>query len=515
MAQLNDPGPHAHDGSSEATDRPHPPGAYPVVVVGSGPGGLQVAYSLRALGVPYAHLSADAAPGGMFRRFPFFQRLLSWTKMHAPYPQGSRGYEWYDWNSLLGAAPEDRALMPGLMDGTSSFPSRPEMQQNLELFAERAGLPIRYGTRWERTRREDDGTFVLETTDGEYRSRVVVFAVGAAEPYTPRTPGLDEVPHYVETRPAETYAGKRVFIVGKQNSAFELATGLLPVARSIVLASPRPPTLSVNAHSLNGIRARYVQPWEDHVVGGGVTSLNAAIERVERGADGYRVHLRRTDADLAMEVDADEVIAATGFVCPLQDLADLGVATYGQQRWPVLTPWWESATVPGIYFAGTIGQASPGLRKWGLPANSGAVHGARYNARLVAQQIAERHLGRQRERPEVPRDRLVPFLLDEASRAPELWNQKSYLCRVVIRDADGTLRDDGIQPLQPFVDDPGPDGVAIAVEENDRDAIYPALYVRQAGRVSPDVELDPDPLHRFEREPYDAELRSRLAPFLA
>ena len=515
MAQLSEPGDPARERSLDGGVRPHPPGTYPVVVVGSGPGGLQVAYSLRAVGVPYAHLSADAEAGGMFRRFPFFQRLLSWTKLHAPYPHGSRGYEWYDWNSLLGATTDDRALMPALMDGTSSFPSRPEMQRNLELFAERAVLQIRYGTRWERTRREDDGTFVLETTDGEYRSRVVVFAVGAAEPFTPHTPGLDQVPHYVDTRPAETYAGKRVFIVGKQNSAFELATGLLPVARSIVLASPRPPTLSVNAHSLNGIRARYVQPWEDHVVGGGVTSLNAAIERVERGADGFRIQLRRTDADLAMEVEADEVIAATGFVCPLRDLPDLGVATYGQQRWPVLTPWWESATVPGIYFAGTIGQASPGLRKWGLPANSGAVHGARYNARLIAERIAEQHLGWQRQRPEVSRDRLVAFLLDEASRAPELWNQKSYLCRVVTRDEDGVLRDDGIQPLQPFVDGAGPDAVAIAVEENDRDSIYPAVYVRHAGRVSPDVELAPDPLHRFEESAYQVELHSRLGAFLA
>jgi hypothetical protein len=132
----------------------------------------------------------------------------------------------------------------------------------------------------------------------------------------------------------------------------------------------------------------------------------------------------------------------------------------------------------------------------------------------VAQRIAERHLGWQRERPEVAPDRLVPFLLDEASRAPELWNQKSYLCRVVTRDGDGVLRDDGIQPLQPFVDDAGPDAVAIAVEENDRDAIYPALYVRQAGRVSPDAELGPDPLHRFEQTAYHAELRSRLDAFL-
>jgi hypothetical protein len=35
----------------------------------------------------------------MFLRFPFFQRLLSWTKPYAPVPRGTRAYERYDWNS--------------------------------------------------------------------------------------------------------------------------------------------------------------------------------------------------------------------------------------------------------------------------------------------------------------------------------------------------------------------------------------------------------------------------------
>ena len=82
-------------------ERPFPPGDYPLVVVGSGPGGLQVSYSLRRLGVEHAFISADESPGGMFRRFPFFQRLLSWTKPYAAVPRGTRAYERYDWNSLL------------------------------------------------------------------------------------------------------------------------------------------------------------------------------------------------------------------------------------------------------------------------------------------------------------------------------------------------------------------------------------------------------------------------------
>ena len=124
---------------AELTERPFPPGPYPVVVVGSGPGGLQVSYSLSRLDVDHAVLSADDAPGGMFRRWPFFQRLLSWTKPYAPVARTDRAYERYDWNSLLADEPESRALMVGLMDGTSYFPSRPEMERNLATFAEEIG----------------------------------------------------------------------------------------------------------------------------------------------------------------------------------------------------------------------------------------------------------------------------------------------------------------------------------------------------------------------------------------
>ena len=71
MAELTQAG----DGTVDP--RPFPPGDYPVVVVGSGAGAIQVSYSLRRSGVDHAVVSADPAPGGMFRRLPFFQRLLS------------------------------------------------------------------------------------------------------------------------------------------------------------------------------------------------------------------------------------------------------------------------------------------------------------------------------------------------------------------------------------------------------------------------------------------------------
>jgi len=481
--------------------KPFPPGEYPVVLVGSGPGALQVSYSLSRLGVDHAVISADPSAGGMFRRWPFFQRLLSWTKPHAPAKRGSREYERYDWNSLLGADSSCTAIQPELMDGTSYFPSRPEMEANLVAFAERGKVTVRYGCRWTGTRRvegPDGERFEIETTDGVYRSRVLVLAVGVAEPYTPPGPAMEHAIHYADVRPAETYADRRVLIIGKQNSGFELATGLLPWARQLVLVSPSKLKLSVDTKTLVGVRARYLQPYEDHVLGGGVSVLDGSLDRIERGSDGrLTVSLRRTDggADLALEFD--DVISATGFVAPLLDLPELGVQTVGQSRLPVQTPFWESTTVPGIFFGGTIGQGAKGLQKHGVPANSGAVHGARYNARVLAARIAQTHFGIEPERPHLATEAIPGFIGAELSGAPELFHQRRYLARVLTADPAGGMRDDGVQPLAYVLDQGGPNALAATLEGDGSGAIYPVIYSRIGGKVV-EHAVEPDPLMRFD-----------------
>ena len=494
---------------NDPSDRPFPPGEYPVVVVGSGPGGLQTSYYLRRLGVDHAVISADSAPGGMFRRFPFFQRLLSWTKPYGPVSREDRFYEWYDWNSLLADEPENKAIMPTLMDGTSSFPSRPEMELNLATYAERTATRVRYDCSWESTSR-DGQRFVLHTNDGDYRCQVVIFAVGIAEPYIPDTPGFEHVAHYVDTRTPDSYAAKRLFIAGKENSGFELATGLLQWAQRIVLCSPRPAKLSVNTHSLLGVRARYIQPVEDQILGGGVFMLNASINRIERMGTAFRVVCARSEGGGELMVDADEVIAATGFVCPLKDLQEIGVSVFGRSQLPSMTNYWESATVPGIYFAGTIGQGVSGMKKYGLPANSGAVHGARYNARTMVFHVARKHFGIEPARSSVEPSRLADVLMEEATRAPELWNQKSYLARSFSLDSGAGILDEGIVPLADFVDTEGPAAVAIAVETDDTGDIHPAVYVREEGRPAVETLLSSQPMHDFRNADNRAQLVSLL-----
>ena len=488
-----------------AVERPFPPGDYDVVVVGSGPGGLQTSYCLRRLGIRHAVLSRDDQPGGMFQRFPIFQRLITWTKPDAPVERTSREYEWYDHNSLLAEEPELKALVPALMDRAYDLPSRAEMEAGLAAFAERARLEVRYGCTWESTRHEGEEV-VLVTSDGEYRSRFAVFAIGVTEPWRADVPGLEHAAHYVDTREPQRYADRDVFVVGKRNSGFEVAQGILPWARSIVLGSPRP--VQTGALALSALRVRYLHPYDEYARGGpGTYVLDVTIERVERRGDGFRVVTHGTTWDGTLEFEVDDVIAATGFQAPLRDLPQLGLVTVADGRVPALTPFWESVSLPGVFFAGNASQGARGIEKRGAGASSTSVNGFRYNARVLTEHLAQRLNGRA-PRLEPVTD-IVPFLLRELSSAPELWVQKGYLCRVVSVAGDG-YEDGGVVPLANFLDSHGPDALAASVEVDDAGRIIPTLYIRRRGEVL-EHQFDPHPLHEYESEPYRRELSAVLS----
>jgi thioredoxin reductase len=495
-----------------AVERPFPPGEYGLVVVGSGPGGLQTSYCLTRLGIEHAVLSADEAPGGMFRRFPLFERLISWTHPSADVPRGSRAFEAHDQNSLVADESELGSLVLEHIGDDHRRPARDEMAAGLRTFAERAGVRVRYGCRWESTRRSED-ILVLGTSEGEYRCTAAIFAIGMTEPWAPPIPGLELDMHYVNvSSEPDRYRDRRVVIVGKRNSAFEVGEAIVRSGlRELTLVSPRPPDLARLARS--PLRPWYLTPYDEHVRGApGRYVLNASVERVERRGDAYVLHALDPTRPEALQVEVDDVIAATGFRAPVQDLPELGVATVLDGRLPALTPFWESVTVPGIYFAGNVTQAAQGLRKHGVASVSSMVCGFRYNARILARHVAEAVFGRTLERPAVDPERVVAYLLDELNRAPELTMQKGYLARVLSVGEREGIRDQGILPLEVFVDGSA-DGVAATLEFDSEETIRPVVYMRRHGTLR-EAELEPHPLRRYDDPAYARELELLLRPLL-
>jgi thioredoxin reductase len=496
---------------ASSNDRPFPPGDYPVVVVGSGPGGLQVGYALRRLGIEPAMVSADDGPGGMFRRFPLFERLISWTHDAADVPRDTREFEAHDQNSLVADERELRALVAAEIAEGRRRPARQEMEAGLRAFAERAGVSVRYGCRWESTR-YDEGGLVVGTSDGEYRARALVVATGMTQPWVPPIPGLELDQHYVNVAgEPKGYRDRRVVIVGKRNSAFEVGEALLRRGvRELTLVSPRPPDLGRLARS--PLRPWYLTPYDEHVRGApGRYVLDASVDRVERVGDAYRIHALDPARSDPLLLDADVLVAATGFQAPLADLPRLGLATVGDGRLPALTPYWESVSLPGVYFAGNITQAAHGIRKHGVASLSSMVCGFRYNARVVARRIAEAVFSIPLERPRLQATEVSDFVLAQVARGPEIAMQKGYLARVLSVGQEGVL-DEGVHPLEVFVDGSW-DGVAVTLEFDDAEAIRPALYVRQDGQLQ-EILLPPHPLRRYDGPEYEAEVAAALKPLL-
>jgi hypothetical protein len=332
------------------------------------------------------------------------------------------------------------------------------------------------------------------------------------EPWVPTVPGLEVEQHYVHVSSSgDRYRDRRVVIVGKRNSAFEVGEGILRQGlRELTLVSPRAPDLGRLARS--PLRPWYLTPYDEHVRGApGRYVLNASLERVERTAGGYRVHVADPTLSEPLVLDADDVIAATGFEAPLRDLPNLGVATVLDGRLPALTPLFESLTVPGIFFAGNVTQAAQGLRKHGVASVSGMVCGFRYNARILGRHLAATLSGVPPSRELLAPDRVVPYLVGELDRAPELAIQKGYLARVLRARADGIV-DDGILPLEIFVDD-DEDGIAATIEFDADETIRPVVYVRRRGDLR-EVALPPHPLRRYDALAYREVLDELLRPLL-
>jgi hypothetical protein len=245
-------------------------------------------------------------------------------------------------------------------------------------------------------------------------------------------------------------------------------------------------------------RARYLEVLEDHCFGGGSFVIDCAIERIERAGQVWRVHTQGTTIPGETVYEVDEVIATTGFGTPLGDLPKLGVTTFYKDRLPTQNAFWESTSVPGIFFAGAATQGQVGLRKYGFPTGSASVGGFRFNAQVQAAHIVRR-FGIEPPRRELDSDGVVDFLLGEATNSGALWRQQGHLARVVTYGPDG-IWDEGVLPLAPFVDaTEGPDAVAIAVETDPEDNLQPAAYIRRKGAVTEHI-LYPAHLHDFTCE---------------
>ena len=398
------------------------------LVIGAGPAGLQLGYFLTQAGADCVVLEREQSVGSFFRTFPRHRRLISLNKVHNVGDDPETALRW-DWNSLLNHSPE-------LLFGQYSqeyFPSAEDLVRYLEDFQREHRVPVRFGAEVQRVERHAGG-FRLYTGDGGYECECLVVATGWAGPYLPDIDGIEHAVGYEEMSLApEDYRGQRVLVIGKGNSAFETAHHLLPYAAMIHLASPTPLRLAWNTKHPGHVRGMYGALLDSYQFKTLHSVLDCHLDRIRPTATGLAVQISYTHADGERELlEYDKVLRCTGFV-PDLSFFDADCRPRLSGRLPDTGTDWQSTSVDGVYFAGTLAQVRDHKR-----ASSAFIDGFRYNLRTLTALLRERYEGVALERATVPAeiDHLTGLILDRVNWSSALWTQFEYLCDALVVDPD-------------------------------------------------------------------------------
>jgi hypothetical protein len=405
------------------------------LIIGAGPAGLQLSYFLQQAGADYLTLERENAPGCFFGRYPRHRKLISLNKVHALSDDPEIRLRW-DWNSLLSEPPG----LPFCNYSSEYFPHADDMLRYLADFHSAYALNVRFTTSVDRIEKAD-GQFIVHTAERILRAQCVIVATGWAGPHIPDIPGIELAIGY-EAMPAagEAFAGQRVLIIGKGNSAFETAQALLSHAAIIHLASPHPVRLAWTSKHPGDVRGQYGALLDSYWFKTLHGVLECEIERIWREGHRFKAHITYTLTENEQAVlDYDAVLRCTGFT---MDTAIFDASCQPQRtlggRIPAIGPDWQSLNIDGLYFAGTLMQGRDVKR-----ASSAFIDGFRYNLRTLARLLVERydHTPLGHGTLTADPDELTHAMLDRANWSSALWTQFEYLCDVyVVDEAVGLVR---------------------------------------------------------------------------
>ncbi|WP_433514367.1 NAD(P)-binding domain-containing protein [Nonomuraea sp. CA-143628] len=409
--------------------------AHDYLIIGAGPAGLQLAALLEQGGHDYVVLERGAGPGTFFTRFPRHRQLISINKVHTGYEDPELRLR-MDWNSLLSDDPE--LLFTRYSE--LYFPQADDLVRYLSDFAAATGVRVHYDTHVSRISRDDDGFTAVDRDGRSWRGRRLIMATGVSQPYVPPIPGIEATERYdtFETDPA-SFVDQRVLVIGKGNSGFETAEALMAKAAVIHVAGPHSIKMAWQSHYVGHLRAVNNNFLDSYQLKSQNTVLDGTVESIERRDDGrYRVMFRYARTVEALrELFYDRVIVCTGFRFDASAFDDsCRPALVVNDRFPEQTPAYESTTVPGLYFAGTLTQQRDFKKS-----TNGFIHGFRYGVRALHRILTTRYHGGTwpAGKVEPTPDAVSDAIIARVNRSSALWQQFGVLGDVVTVDGDTAL----------------------------------------------------------------------------
>ena len=347
------------------------------LIIGAGPAGVQLGYFLAQNQRNYLILEKAGNAGAFFDIMPRHRYLISINKVYTGVDNPTTNLRW-DWNSLLSDS-EDLLFKNYSKD---YFPDADLLSKYVMDFANHYQLNIQYDTRVTNIHKEG-GRFIVTDTDGNtYTSDRLVVATGFSKSYIPDIPGMELCKTYANhSIHPEDYINQRVLIVGKGNSAFEVADHLTKTAATIHICSPHSLKFAWQTHYVGHLRAVNNNFLDTYQLKAQNAVIDATIRKVEMKDGKYQVDIAYSHAQgQVATVTYDHVILCTGFKfdASLFDESCRPELAH-MDKFPAQTSAWESVNVPDLYFAGTLMQACD-YRK----TMSGFIHGFRHNIEALS-----------------------------------------------------------------------------------------------------------------------------------
>ncbi|MCM3441321.1 flavin-containing monooxygenase (plasmid) [Metabacillus halosaccharovorans] len=319
------------------------------IVIGGGQAGLASGYHLKKKGLKFLILEANN------------QAIGSWPN-------------YYD--SLKLFSPSHLSSLPGLkMPGKKNhYPLKNEVISYLEEYTKKFQFPIETNKRVLDVMKHRKG-FIIHTQTGEtYQTRTIINATGYFQnPYMPEIMGIDifkgEVLHSSTYQKPDHYKGKRVVVVGRGNSAVQIAIELAEASHtSLAVLQPvkfvNQKVLGIDMHFWLRVTGLDTFPFwkfgKKVPIPSAVADLGDYKAKLEAGKPEQQQMFTAFHSDGVIWSDGtkesvDTVIFATGYLPTLTYLNNIGALdTDGK---PLLVAG-ISTTVPGIYFVGLEGQRS-------------------------------------------------------------------------------------------------------------------------------------------------------------
>jgi thioredoxin reductase len=262
--------------ATDATAAAHHYSRY--LIIGAGPGGLQIAHYLESAGRDYTVLDSAPAPASFFTQYPRWRQLISINKKEVGRADSLSFAERHDWNSLLSDASHSTSggsltsftdarldvasITPSLRFTSWSndyYPTADTLVDYMRAWAaagnttmrglgRSAPLRVRSNETVTRVSRAPSwtGTAVLNSTSPRFvvttKNNIIftctylIFATGLQEPVPlPSLNGTRSIAaglvHTYSNAPTdlEAYRGKRVLIIGHGNAAWEFSHHILGV----------------------------------------------------------------------------------------------------------------------------------------------------------------------------------------------------------------------------------------------------------------------------------------------